>query len=328
MELLGTVNVGDHVIHFEKVPLNEVLERKGFIGQKLKHPFVFEKKTVKKERVFWKSKKKIKKMVDENYVHYINKYTNEDVEIAMKDPEAIFEVKFDGGCGYLMYDDHEGKYIPYTRRDVRKVKNATEEYNQWKERKDTWIPCEPEPTVPEATHWPHMVPCYEERNNYKWMIQAFETLEATGLLNDCTKSFTVEWMGKKCNYCKTDPCEEDLVVVPHGSVRINVPMELRTFEGMKLLMTHVPFIEGLVCYSQHGVFKILHDLFWSQIDPEESKNHTWGTHITEFAERCPGFDFANGHGLAHYVKLTHSIQYIPKEMITPELYKKAVEEKK
>lgn len=328
MELLGTVTVDGSEIRFVKVPLDGVLKRDGFHGQKMFHLFDFDKEIVTYTKTWGRGKKKKTEEITKTYLHYKDGYADANAQKTLEDPDAIFEVKFDGGCGSLIYDETEGKYNPYTRRDVKKNNDgvALGEPRYWKERKDTWIPCEPEPTVPEANHWPHMVPCYEEPNSNKWMIQAFENLQKTHVLDNHTKSFTIEWMGQKCNYCKTDPIEDDLAIIAHGSIRIELPASdtIRSYEGMKTLLTQIPFIEGIVCYSQHGVFKVRRDLFWSDTNPK--RNMSWGrTPITEFAERCPDFDFANGHGLAHYVKLTHSIQYIPKEMITPELYKKAVE---
>lgn len=298
MEVLGSVTVGEKNVVFVKVPLEKVLDRTGFVGQKIFHLFDFDKEEVTYTKNVggkkYKGKNKKTEQVTRIYLHYKDGHSITDAKKVLDDPNTVFEVKFDGGCGLLQYSETEEKYLPYTRRDVKKDKDG-----QWKERKETWIPCQEEPTVPEANHWPHMVCCYEEPNAYKWMIQAFENLEKTGILANMKKSFTIEWMGKKCNPCKTDPIDDDLTIVPHGAIRVQVPLELRNYEGIKSLITSCPFIEGLVCHSEHGVYKIRRDLFWAD---DGKRNMSWGNKdITEYKDM--GFDFANGHGLANYVKI-------------------------
>lgn len=234
MEEVFSFDVDDHKIIIKKVPLKLLLENdNNFNGQKLMHPFKFNDKNC-----------------------YSNEFTSEGVKDDFQNIKEI-HVKHDGACGLMYYDAKEKKYIPYTRYDIKKNKKT----GKFGEPQDNWIECEPKPTSDGATHWAHFRSAYEDNKAYKWQIAAFDSLLASQKLNDCTKSFTCEYMGKKCNYTKTDPVDLDSCVIPHGSLVMEVPKELHSFEGFYKLLQSFPIIEGVVIYCEKNVYKIRRNMY-------------------------------------------------------------------
>lgn len=221
-----------------------------FNGQKLLHPFVT--KTITKQIT---KQGKGNKQIVQTVTDMI--YTPEIVPEALYDLQnAIrFDMKHDGSCGFLLWDEKKEEYIPYCRFDVRK------EHGAFPDVPKDGIPCEPMPTDPEATHWPHFVPCASKPKDYKWYLHAFEQAIKSGKLDRLSKSFTVEYMGKKFNYKPCDGVEQDAVIVPHGLITLDIPVELRTFDGFKKIMEAFPFMEGIIIRGKKKLWKVRRELF-------------------------------------------------------------------
>lgn len=244
-------------IIFDEKPEQVLNGNREFVGQKVCHPFAFE--TVEKPvtYTFKRRGKTIKKTTIKKSSHYSSNFLDAEVEADVTGADR-FEIKFDGGCGLALLDPESKTFTVYARYDVKKDAKT----GDWKERGENWIACEPKPTIPEANHWPHFRPCYEDPKGYRWFIEAFKKLEDTGFLQKVSKSFTFELMGKKVNFCKTDPIEENSVIIPHGLATIDIPKEFRNYEGFKKVFEQVPHIEGVVVYAPSGkVYKVRRDMY-------------------------------------------------------------------
>ena len=213
-----------------------------FNGQKLLHPF--KTKTIKGEKVW------------ENQMFYIDDFS--DINLSECDR---FDIKHDGSCGALVWNNSKNEYEPYARFDIKKKNNQFTKPSSFTSK---WIECEPMPTTEEASHWPHFRPIYEDPKTYKWYINAFESsLES---IKKMTKEkngeiVTIEYMGSKFNGKPEDPIHKECGIVIHGSLRMNVPKELRNYEGFKKIFS-VFHIEGLVAYPEgKSPMKIRAELF-------------------------------------------------------------------
>lgn len=237
-----------------------------FNGKKLRHLFEFEKEARKVTitKVIKKGKKKGQTITSTRTVTS-SAYTDAFSYCCVRDTDGgwsnlsqdemtellfecdRFDLKLDGGCGLLKWNDETGTWEPWTRYDAR-MKNGA-----WKIPKDG-IPCEPEPTGDDGSklHWPHMIRCTKE---HKWHLVAFEL--AKSRLGELTpgRDYTIEWMGTKFNHRgkeKIEPFDQPAVIVPHGSLRVMIPVPLRTFDGIKRVIEEIPQIEGLVAYLPGG----------------------------------------------------------------------------
>lgn len=212
-----------------------------FSGQKLHHPF--KTKTIQGQKK-WNSS-----MI----------YTDEPV-YDLTECER-FDIKHDGSCGALVWNNSKNEYEPFARFDVKKKNNV---FQMPECNTSRWIPCEEMPTAEEASHWPHFRPIYEDPKTYKWYIVAFESsLES---IKKMTKEkngeiVTIEYMGKKFNGKPEDPIRKECGIVIHGSLRMNIPKEMRNYEGFKKIFSVFP-IEGLVAYPEgKSPMKIRAELF-------------------------------------------------------------------
>ena len=209
---------------------------KKFNGQKLFHLF---------KRVVLDDTKQYKKHV------YTNEFGSKDLEKQIK--SARFFVKHDGMCGFMLFEKDTKKFIPYTRYDNKKNKKT----GKFKPVNKEWIQCEP--LDKNATHWPHFRKLEEKKD--KWQLEAFKLAKASGKLEGITESFTCEYMGKKCNMPPADKLEKNAVIVPHCSIEMFFADDLKTFEGIKKILSYL-CIEGMVVYFENGrIFKILRAMF-------------------------------------------------------------------
>lgn len=265
-----TSDVKTDEIHSEikvtMVPL-EILssnKNKSFFGQKVMHPFIREMYKVEETR--FNKKKNVPYTVTINSIAYDDKFISEEVENDIKNADR-FEIKHDGCCGFISYDEKTDSFTPYTRFDVKRNKKT----GQFDSVLTNWIPCEPLPTNPDATHWPHFRRCDEEPKMYQYQLDAFNCARENGKLDKAKGSFTCEYMGKKINYCIMDPIEHNALIVPHGSYQIQIPLNMRTFNGFQTIFTKIPDIEGIMVYGNSGtVYKIRRDMYKGLIWPDKS----------------------------------------------------------
>jgi hypothetical protein len=186
-----------------------------------------------------------------------------------------FDVKHDGGCGQIRITKDGIKL--YTRLDVRSTKNG----KSWKSIPDNAIPCSEDPCKlnpdldRKKAHWPHFIPVSTEndckKNNTKLTKSekrqnaALKVAIENGLDKLPIGNYSIEQMGKGFNEKNIDPIEtkeQPVAFVIHGTLRINIPKELRTFEGIKEVLKNIPQIEGLVAYLPNGdIRKIRRDAF-------------------------------------------------------------------
>lgn len=287
---LITFQIDNYNIQIIIVPFDDLIKKQiNFNGQKLFHPFnlveiqenySFAKKNKVTQRI-------VKKLVYEN--KYVSDNVKNDIENALE-----FHLKHDGECGLIFYNEQENKYYPYTRFDIKKNQNT----NDFNDSPKNWISCEPKPIDNKATHWPHFRPCYEDTKCYKWKIEAFNKMISSKILENKQKSFTCEYMGRKCNYCQSDPIEENSVIVPHGSIIFNIPIELRNYNGFRKIFESIPIIEGFVVYCQNGkIYKIRRDMYLGS----DNKRLEWPTKNPKLYNL--GIDFKNFNGLSDIVAL-------------------------
>lgn len=188
-----------------------------------------------------------------------------------------FDIKHDGSCGALVWDQVSNQYKPYCRFDIKKNMKAKDGENfENKQKTSAWIECEVKPTSDDATHWPHLRPCEEDPKAYKWHLDAYAKSKKT--IDKLDRSFygdliTVEFMGSKFNG-KTSDLIGDTGIVIHGSMQMFVPDELKNYAGLKKIFEELKVIEGLVAYFPDGkVMKIRAEMFgldWGDV----SSSHT------------------------------------------------------
>lgn len=238
---------------FEITTILAMHDTSNFTGQKLLHPFKMKK--VEEEYSFKnKRKQTITKTKTGNV--YDNTYIDGNVQTEIENATR-FEIKHDGSCGYIQYNPEDNTYTPYSRRDLKKGASG-----EFPTPSTEWIPCEAKPLIPESTHWPHFVKCKEDSSLYKWELEAFDQALNSNKLN-VNKSFTCEYMGKKKNFCLSDPIDLNCAIVPHSSYQIDIPNKYRNYDGFLKVFLEVPYIEGLVIYGPTRTFKIRRDMYCS-----------------------------------------------------------------
>ena len=250
--ILCTVKVGEYDVHFRYVK-PEMIKHTKFCGEKMFHPWKIIETNLEGKR----------------FNHYDCDQPNSP-EVSLS-KQTTFQLKHDGGC--MMVDistDSDGnKTIDcYTRIDL-KLNTKT---NQWKKFPEEAlasgmepVPCCSEPAREDSYHWPHMykiIPKTGKAAKRDWKWKAFQhSLPMLKQLDD--GQYTGEWMGKKFNN-KTTDCVTNNCIIIHGTVEIDIPVELRNYRGFNELFNTVP-IEGIVAYTDfddmHIIRKIKTDMF-------------------------------------------------------------------
>jgi hypothetical protein len=236
-------DVDGHTVSITNVPFGEFNPNQiKFNGQKMHSPWLVDHDTTLYNR---------------------DEFKKVETEARLADCDQ-FELKHDGSCGALMWDGKN--LIPYARFDIKqqygkKIVNG----DPFGSKLDTsqWIQCEPKPVVDDGPrkHWPHMRPISEEPKMYKHYHTAFNNSKSELLTHvvpwmNTGDVITIEYMGQSFN----NPVYERLTslrIVLHGSLVMNVPVELRTYDGFMKIFTEFPIIEGVVGYPSDGaLFKI------------------------------------------------------------------------
>jgi uncharacterized protein YegP (UPF0339 family) len=242
-----------------------ILDIGQFKGQKMFHLFETESHDV----INTSTKKK------STIINYIKPEEASKINELLK-KTTRFDIKSDGSCGALLWSDSE--YKPYARFDIKKNKEG-----QFVSplKNSNWLPCEDMPTDTKATHWTHYRLCSEDKGAYKWYIKAFDIASKSGKLKQYEESkmpLSVEYMGKKFNWNHSDSVEDDALIVIHGSIGFEIPVKLRTYEGIRLIFETVPTIEGIVAYTDDGIFKIRRNMYESLSWPGEAKEFVQNTY--------------------------------------------------
>lgn len=239
--IIATINVNGHKVTIVNVPFvkMDAESRKKFIGQKMHSPW-------------W---------VDRDTQLYGLKSADEEMQTEeMLYKWDHFELKHDGSCGALVWDGEQ--FIAYARFDIKqRFGKKIIDGDPFKVDIDTtnWIPCEPRPKVTDDVpqkHWPHMRPISEDPKMYKHYVDAFnntlpELMEHVAPRMKVGQMITVEYMGEKFNKPSYEPVGKSRIVL-HGSLRVNIPPELRNFDGFKAIFTAFPIIEGVIGYPPNG----------------------------------------------------------------------------
>lgn len=274
MSVIDNIKINDHNIEIIVLPFERLVEKKSsFNGQKLHHPF--KTNEIDDTYTYWDSKKRKNITKPCKELVYADEFLSEESKDDIQNASRI-EMKHDGSCGFILYDEQSGKFVPYTRYDMKKDKDGN-----FKEIPKDAILCEEKPTDPSATHWPCFVPVLPDGDNkkqeYKWQQQAFELMTRSARFdNDKVKfSFTCEYMGKKINWKKSDPIDEDAVIVPHGLIEFNIPIELRNYEGFRKIFEKIDYIEGFIVHGKEHIWKIRREMFLDQSHGHESKKLKW-----------------------------------------------------
>jgi hypothetical protein len=239
MATVLSLQINEEAISISKYPFSHLVGTKQtFAGQKIHHPFET------KELVEGKRKK----------IVYVDKFASSELENAILTCDR-YDIKHDGSCGAVSYNDISKKLNLYARYDIKRNKEGEFDCPL---KTSNWIQCEDKPTDVKATHWPHFRPCDEDKKAYKWFLESTNNLpqieKFDGLL-------TVEYMGKKINWKNSDPINENCLIVPHGLLKITVPKLLRAYDGFKQIFEAIPTIEGLVAYTNLGPLKIRREMF-------------------------------------------------------------------
>lgn len=148
------------------------------------------------------------------------------------DGEGIATRKFDGtaaaiinGTLYKRYDVKKGKQVPVGA-----------------------IPCQKPDTI--TGHWPHWVLVDPYNPEDKYFMQGWSNLINISALEDINKfDGTYELCGPKINGNKEDLSSHELI--KHGEWKIDLPVELRTFQAIKQLLEITPW-EGIVFHHPDG----------------------------------------------------------------------------
>lgn len=248
---LFSMDIDGHTVSIVKCPYTK---NSKFSGNKIHHPFGTD--TSNKKHL------------------YTNEFASDELAQLIKNTTR-FDIKHDGSCGALIWDGTQ--YVPYTRYDVKKNKEGRFVLPA---NSTNWIECEPKPTSPDATHWPHFKPLSEDPKGYKWYIEAYnQSKKFIDTMDHAAYGdmVTIEYMGPKFNGKKSDPIPvtetnpHGIGIVIHGTLKMTIPEELRTYDGFKKIFTALPIIEGIVAYpNDHDPIKIRMDLFgieWGQESP-------------------------------------------------------------
>ena len=105
-----------------------------------------------------------------------------------------------------------------------------------------------------------------------------------GTIPITTKQISVEQMGKQFNL-KTEDIFPTLGLVPHNSMELIIPEELRTFNGMVSVLKAIPNIEGVIIYGHNNkILKFRRNMIF---DTETNKVLGWGkgSISTDWAQR-------------------------------------------
>jgi len=239
--------VDDHLVRIIAYPPSILNEPRLFTGQKLLHPFQLKQVSVQNTWSKDTSKVRTEPTYDENF---LSEGIDKEIQTAYH-----FEIKVDGQGGIIVIDEN-GVPKAYTKYDVKR-----NESGEFKKPPPNSIPGEPKPTDPAATHWPHYVPLESDPKMYKFNLIASELAKKSGKLDSVKQTFTCEYMGKKFNSKKSDPIDSDGVIVPHGLLQIEIPTELRTYNGFLQIFQAIPYIEGIIVHGETNVWKIRRDMF-------------------------------------------------------------------
>lgn len=276
MTVLHTINVNGFDVKIIQIPLSEIQHQTNFNGQKILHPFQTEK-SEKTESVQTKNgqiySKKITRM------NYTDTFTSIEAQEAISNPSHI-DVKFDGSCGFLLVSGDKDDFCvtAYTRRDVgfdektNDLKIFGKKYKKYQDISSLIIPCEEDPrdgtkySNYSKLHWPFWVPFAKysngkiesisaivgvSPNDYKYNMIAFTLAVESGNIDKINHSMSVEQMGEGFGLKESDIFTGS-GIVPHGSLRIDIPQELLNPRGLKDVVRNLPFFEGIVIYGKNN----------------------------------------------------------------------------
>lgn len=245
-------NDQEYEIKFIQQGLNSLEKQKKFNGQKLLHPF--QTKTIEESNTIYDKFKKKNIVKNTKTLIYSEDFLSQEIKNDIEEADR-FELKHDGSCGMMFFDGE--KFVPYARYDIKKDTNGLFGIPPLNS-----IACEEKPLDILTTHWPHFVQCNKDPKAYKWHLYAFDKMIKSGKVENLKTSFTCEYMGKKFNYKKSDPIEDEGIIVPHGLIILEIPKELRNYEGFFQIFLQIPYIEGLIIYGKNNLWKIRKNMFF------------------------------------------------------------------
>jgi hypothetical protein len=271
MSITVTVNEQQHEIKLTNVGNVQAIAQQSpnFFGEKLHHPFKFGFRKVE-----------VRPGREVTTTFYESEFVSDEIENELKNATS-FQIKHDGSCGYVKYDDETGLFKLFARYDVPFAKKkgdskytlmpAVKQAVEAAVASGQMLCCEA--LSPEATHWPHFRDCEYEmtKNCYVHYKKAFETFMVKYADTIPKKNFTCEFMGKQFCLPQYDQIQEPTLVV-HGAYTIDIPVECRTFEGINQIMQSMPYIEGLVVYGPSKTMKIRREMF---ADVDGKSNLKW-----------------------------------------------------
>lgn len=300
MSILRTIQINSYDVKIIQIPFDEIQSnQQKFNGQKILHPLQTEK-IEKLEIIKCKNGKSYEK---KNFImNYTDTFTSPEAQEAISNPLYI-DVKFDGSCGFLSVSgvDDELCVTAYTRRDVgfdektNELKIFGKTYKKYEDISSMIIQCEEDPRNGtkyanySKLHWPFWVPYAKyykgnietisaingvSPNEYKFNMIAFTRAVESGQIKKITRSMTVEQMGDGFNIKESDIFTGS-GIVPHGSLRIEIPIELLNPAGLKSVTRELPFFEGMVIYGKNGTIwkfrrECINGLNWPDNDCEKT----------------------------------------------------------
>jgi hypothetical protein len=247
----------DDVKYICQLIKNSLPQSSNFSGNKIVHPF--KNLMIKKEG--WNS-------------YAYDEVNVDDVKAKSLSECERFDIKHDGACGALIWNEEKQAYVAYTRYDIKKNKDGIFAPPAGVDITN-WIPCEEKPSTPDATHYPHFRPISEDPKQYKWQKIAVE--KAQNFIDhmrpdNYSKMVTIEYMGKYFNG-KASDLIGDVGIVLHGTLQIIIPQPLRNVRGIRKIFEALPVVEGIVCYPQASApMKIRAEMYqgleWGKITPD------------------------------------------------------------
>ena len=235
----------------------KIPQKSNFSGNKIHHPF---KICPIKNSKGWNTFAYDEENIENTVVNALSSCTR-------------FDIKHDGACGALIWNNDSKSYVAYTRYDIKKNNNGVFAPPKGVDISN-WIPCEEKPTAPDATHFPHFRPISEDPKQYKWQHFAIEKSQdfISKMSPDIySEIVTIEYMGKYFNG-KVSDFVGDVGIVLHGTLQIVIPEPLRNVRGIRKIFELMPVVEGVVFYPKDSSpMKIRAEMFeglrWGDVSP-------------------------------------------------------------
>jgi hypothetical protein len=294
------------------------LDEHTFDGRKITHPFLT--KTEKKE---------VKgREVSDMFYDQSGQFVSDEVEKAIQDPSAVFQLKWDGTSTQLRQDT-DGSWTMLHSLDI----HWNQKQNAFPTPPPNAIPSGPEPiNAGPGWHWKHMMPCdvgadvKREGENALQYRPTFERfLESPWFRTNHSKyngrvigcETMGSWLAGRSDPVPTESEKVQKgktryrgVIMPFGTIQFKFPEGVKiTYDILAEFFSLVPNIEGFVVYTTIGIFKIRRELFINKFGAHMS----FGRKEPNQMQMLPEVkEFLEAHGSANFAEyVTKALGLIP-----------------